>query len=140
MASSLFRNQKTMRKEEKPARRTRRSFLKKSGMAGMGAQSTLIFSGLVMTSSAITSSGPITGCSTDVTIAAGPYGPGGTFINCLSCTWTLDPGTTLCEAKGYCGVAPDGSMENNQRKKVEIACGGPAVLCDIGGGTIDVIV
>ena len=56
MASSLFRNQKTMRNEEKPARRTRRSFLKKSAMAGMGAQSTLIFSGLVMTSYA--SGGP----------------------------------------------------------------------------------
>lgn len=41
-----------MRNEEKPARRTRRSFLKKSAMAGVGAQSALIFSGLVMTSHA----------------------------------------------------------------------------------------
>jgi len=45
-----------MRNEENPARRTRRSFLKKSAMAGMGAQSALIFSGLVMTSYAIESS------------------------------------------------------------------------------------
>jgi len=68
MASSLFRNQKTMRNEEKPPRRTRRSFLKKSAMAGMGAQSTLIFSGLVMTSSAVGS-----GACTGITYSGGYY-------------------------------------------------------------------
>lgn len=45
-----------MRNEEQPTRRTRRSFLKKSAMAGVGAQSSLIFSGLVMASHASGSS------------------------------------------------------------------------------------
>jgi hypothetical protein len=45
-----------MGNNEKPARRTRRSFIKKSAAAGIGAKSALIFGGLVMTSSASGSS------------------------------------------------------------------------------------
>jgi len=73
MVSTLGRNQKTMRNEETPARRTRRSFLKKSAMAGMGAQSALIFSGLVMTSYA--SGGGVEGilCDKDLEIVGGDF-------------------------------------------------------------------
>jgi len=44
-----------MEHNEKPTRRTRRSFLKRSAAAGVGAKSALIFGGLVMTAHASSS-------------------------------------------------------------------------------------
>jgi len=102
MESSLFRNQKTMRKEEKPARRTRRSFLKTSAMGSIGSKSALIFSGLVVTTYA--SGGPLYELSECGDTGAGPIcskdgGNPDRWICTVECGDELASHTAVCSGR-----------------------------------------
>lgn len=121
-----------MQNTEKPRGRTRRSFIKRSAAAGIGAKSALIYGGLVMTSHSSTSTYTDDVCIFSHVSDLGPFGEGGAVIGVQRCKWEFGEGTTYCSLTGECGVTPDGAMVNGQRKKVIIKCDGVEVYCESG--------